>query len=128
MAERKLVVMNAGGSRNVPTRNGLAPAALRRGNYVVSAVSPEGWIALLSFGALAVGDLLGIWMGLVLPGHISVAMAVVFAVMIECDCRRLFVMLVQLRMTPRRRRGRASVDATGSIRPSRPGDSGRRAW
>jgi hypothetical protein len=45
--------------------------------------------------------LLGIWIGLVLPGHISVAMAIVFTVMFEAIVVGCFVLLVQLRMTPR---------------------------
>jgi len=69
--------------------------------YVFRPVSPEGWIALLALGVLAVGVLLAIWMGLALPGHVSVAMAIVFTVMFEAIVVGCFVLLVQLRMTPR---------------------------
>jgi hypothetical protein len=70
-------------------------------SYVFRPVSPEGWFALLAFAALAIGVMAGIWMGLVLPGHVSVAMAIVFTVMVEAIVVGCFVLLVQLRMTPR---------------------------
>ena len=41
---------------------------------------------------------LGIWLGMVLPGHLSVAMAIVFTVMVESIVVSSFVLLVQLRM------------------------------
>lgn len=102
MAERKVwfLVMTPEIAKR-PDSQWARSGAASPDNYVFRPFSPEGWIALLAFGALAIGVLLGIWIGLVLPGHISVAMAIVFTVMFEAIVVGCFVLLVQLRMTPR---------------------------
>lgn len=66
--------------------------------YAFRPIAPEGWIALLAFAVLAMIPPLGIWLGMVLPGHLSVAMAIVFTVMVEAIIVSSFVLLVQLRM------------------------------
>jgi hypothetical protein len=61
-------------------------------------IALEGWIALLAFAAMAVAVPLAIWLGMVLPGHMSAALAIVWTVMAEAILVAAFVLLVQLRM------------------------------
>lgn len=70
--------------------------------YAFKPIAPEGWAALIGFASVALAILLGIWIGLVMPGHVPVAMAIVFTVMVESMVIGGFVLLVQLTMTPPR--------------------------
>lgn len=83
--------------------------------YAFRPIAPEGWVALIGFAALAVAVLLGIWIGLVMPGHVPAAMGIVFTVMVESIVIGSFVLLVQWRMPPRGDFKPVEIDQTFQI-------------
>ncbi len=70
-----------------------------RGKVVARPIAPEGWMVLMAFVvAITVAPLI-IWLGLFLPGLLSVMAAIAWTVIVEAILIAAFVMLVQSRMT-----------------------------
>jgi hypothetical protein len=69
------------------------------GRLVVWPIALEGWIALFAFAATVLAVPLVVWLGMVLPGAMPAALAIVWTVMVEAILIATFILLVHTRMT-----------------------------
>ena len=100
MAEFKpwfLVMMPEDADR--PGAQGIRRDSGRRDRIVIRPIVLEGWIALFAFAATAMAVPLAVWLGMVLPGLMSAALAIAWTVVVEAILIAIFVLLVQSRMT-----------------------------
>jgi hypothetical protein len=84
---------------NRPDTQWIRPGAVSFGKVVVRPIAPEGWGAMIAFGAVLVAATLAIWLWGFRSGTYSLAFAILATVLVVLVIAIGFARLVRARMT-----------------------------